>query len=171
MALLFSHPGSNSSTFTYLETVPSDNLNWVALTASSFRASTGAASPFCVLRLHYGFGLGCAGGSGVALNLVLSDKNVTGGGTATFAVINGVPGGAGLYAIGLGSGVTPLPNGCTLLVSPLIAVLPFTLDASGKTGVTVGFPPGASAQVFVRPSSRTAARPAASSRATASRSP
>ena len=127
----------------------SDNVNVRGFTASTFRAPTGTATTFCVPRIHYGYGLGCPGGNGLAPNLVLSN-NVTGGGNATFAVINGVPGGAGLYAIGLGSGVLPLPNGCNLLVSPLIAVLPFSLDASGKTAITVGFPAGASAQVTVQ---------------------
>jgi hypothetical protein len=149
VALLFSHPGSDSSTFTYLETVASDNLNWRALTATGFRVPTGGASPFCTLRLHYGYGLGCAGGNGLAPMLVLSN-DVRGGGNATFAVHNGVPGGAGLYAVGLGSGITPLPNGCTLLISPLVAVLPLTLDGAGKASVTVALPPGASAQVFVQ---------------------
>jgi hypothetical protein len=150
LALLFSHPGSNLvASFTYLETVASDNVNVRAMSGTGFNVPTGAGSTFCVPRIHYGYGLGCLGGNGFAPNLVLSN-NVTGGGNATFAVINGPAGGAGFYAIGLGSGVTPLPNGCNLLVSPLIGVIPFSLDANGKTAITVGFPPGASAVVTVQ---------------------
>jgi hypothetical protein len=151
LAILMTNPGSDNTTAEFLDAVQSDNVNVRALSATGFHAPTGTDTLFSIPRIHYGYGDSCLSpADGRNANLVLSN-NVTGGGATTFAVTSSRAGATGFFVIGFAPARLFLPNtvGCYLYVVPN-ATLPFALDANGTFFLTLTFPAGASAVVYVQ---------------------
>lgn len=150
LALLFSHPGSNSSTFVYLDCVNSSAATGVGYTASSFQAASGSSTTFCIPRLHIGYGAGCPGTGGRAPVLVKSN-DITGGGSAYIAVGGGLSGSAAVYLVGLGRMSIPLPGGCTLLLTPApLMPLAAGLDIHGRHSLKAALPAGVAGSIFLQ---------------------
>ncbi|MEM7204565.1 MAG: hypothetical protein AAF628_30185 [Planctomycetota bacterium] len=132
LAISFTHRGSGSSTFTYLDATSSSPVgHGVAYFGSGFRSLSGSLISYAVARIHFGYGVGCPGSQGRVPNLVQNANVGSSGGTLRLAVGNGRPSAVGLLLFGLGATSLPLPNGCTLLTVPAASV-PLPLDLSGR---------------------------------------
>lgn len=79
------------------------------------------------------YGAGCPGSGGFIPKLLLAGCPIPNG-SLTLVLTNGLGGATTILLFGTQQGSTPLPNGCTLLVSPL---LPLTLQF-GLTGAGPG---------------------------------
>ena len=144
LGLLFSHPGSNdTATAQYLETVASSpSTHGVAFTQSVFPPGVaGASSTFCVIRVHHGYGRGCAG-SGGRTPMLVANQGTSGaqGGPILLATANAPANAPCAYVVGAIRASLPLPNGCTLLLPPMVTV-PLTLDAFGGNVLRLTVPP------------------------------
>lgn len=142
LGILFSHPGSNLTTNCFPDAVASSAVtHGVAMSASAFQAATGGAATasYYVTRIHYGYGLGCAGTGGMTPVLV-QDANVTGGGAIQVALGNGPANAAALFVLGFGRAMIPLPNLCMLYTPPLATNFAL-LDNNGRSTLVVNIPP------------------------------
>jgi hypothetical protein len=145
LGLLFSHPGStDTSVAQYLGTVASSAAgHGVALTQSTYPVGTGGASTtFCIPRIHYGFGRGCPGTGGRIPNLVQSGNTSGGlGGTILMTTTNAPALAPAIYLLGRSRASIPLPNGCTVLTTPIFTLV-VPLDGNGTGAVPLSVPPG-----------------------------
>lgn len=145
LALLFSHPGSNDpATALYPEVVVSNAAAYgVGRTQSVYPVGTASAgSTFYVMRVHYGYGFGCAGTGGMVPNLVQSGNTQGGlGGRIFLTTANIAPNAVGLFVFGFGQTQIPLPNACTLWTSPVSTDL-FVASAIGRGQIVFNVPPG-----------------------------
>lgn len=153
LALLFSHPGSNDPVLAqYPETVASSALTYgVGRSQSVYPAGTAsAASTFYVMRIHYGYGSGCPGTNNQTPVLVQSGDTQGGlGGQINLQIANAPANGAAALVFGLGTGFTPLPNGCALLLSPLSTLFVFT-NAKGRAALSLTVPAAVQASFNVQ---------------------
>lgn len=143
LAFLFSHPGStDAATALYPETVASSAATYGAARNQSVypagTASTGTT--FYVMRLHYGYGFGCAGSNNLTPVLVQSGDTQGGlGGTINLQIANAPANSAAAFVFGLGAASSPLPNGCTLLLNPISTLFTFT-NSKGRVALPLGIP-------------------------------
>lgn len=153
LAMLFSHPGSNDPALAqYPETVTSDaNVHGVGRSQNIYPAGTAtAATTFYVMRIHYGYGAGCAGSNNQTPVLVQSGDTQSGlGGTIQLQIANAPAGSAAALMFGLGSAFLPLPNGCNLLVNPLSTLIVFS-NANGRAPYAFQVPPAVQAAFNVQ---------------------
>lgn len=154
LAVLFTHTGSNlSGSFVYVD-YQAVLGSMVGYTASSYQATTGTRvlSP-SILRVHYGYGAGCAGTGGAVPNLVQNADTENGlGGSILLSVGNAAPGTVCLLAFGFGRTQLPLGAGCTVLTLPVASLLTIT-DSHGQARASLTVPPAVvgriDAQAFV----------------------
>jgi hypothetical protein len=150
LGLLFSHPGStDTATALYLECLASDaSTHGVAFSQSVFPPGTaGTGATFCVPRIHYGYGKGCAGTGGKTPMLVQTENTTGGkGGTIRVTVTNGPASAICVHILGVTRIAAPLPGGCTLLTPPILT-LGVPLDTFGETFVPLPVPPNVSVAV------------------------
>jgi len=148
LGIQFSHPGSTASTNCFLDNVASNaGLHGVAMTASVFQAPTGGAATaaFCIARIHHGYGTGCPGTGGKTPVLVENANTAGGlGGTILLTTSNVQAGSAAVMVFGLGRIPAQLPNGCSLLTTPL-ATLFFLCDPNGNGVISINVPPALTA--------------------------
>lgn len=153
LGFLFSHPGStDATTAQYPETVVSDATTYgVGRTQSVYPPGTATAgTTFYVMRLHYGFGIGCPGSSGTPPVLVQNGDTTGGlGGNILLQIGNAPANTATLFALGVASITAPLGNGCTLLIAPAANVLAIA-DGKGRSRLTIAVPPGITGSLFVQ---------------------
>jgi hypothetical protein len=144
LAMLFTHPGSNDTALAlYPETVTSNAAaHGVGRSQSVYPAGTATvATTFYVMRVHYGYGLGCPGTGGQTPVLVQS-RNTEGGlgGTIQLQIGNAPPNSLAAMVFGFGPAASPLPNGCTLLVNAAATTFLFT-NGNGRAALPVTLPP------------------------------
>lgn len=153
LALLFSHPGStDAATAQYPETVVSSATTYGAgRTQSVYPAGTAStATTFYVMRIHYGYGMGCPGTNNLTPVLVQSGNTTGGlGGTMNLQLANAPANGVGVLVFGLGSASIPTPNGCTLLTNPLSTTLVLT-NGKGRAPYAFVVPPAVQAAFQVQ---------------------
>lgn len=153
LAMLFTHPGSTDPNLAlYPETVPSNaSAHGVGRSQSVYPAGTAtAATTFYVMRVHYGYGFGCPGTGGQTPVLVQSGNTEGGlGGTIDLQIGNAPAGALAGLVFGLVPAGAPLPNGCTMLVTPMSTVLLFT-DTKGRARLPFSVPPAVQAAFFVQ---------------------
>jgi hypothetical protein len=148
LAILFTHTGSDQASVTFLDANNSAPATGVGFYQTSFQAPSGMMQPCNIMRIHYGYGGGCAGTGGMVPMLVQTN-DVTGGGNVSFGIGNAPAGGVALYVVGGRSQSVPLSNGCTLLTSPTI-IIPAVLSAKGRNLFATSFPPGLSLTAYVQ---------------------
>lgn len=143
LAMLFSHPGSNDTALAlYPETVPSNAaIHGVGRSQSVYPAGTATvATTFYVMRVHYGYGLGCPGSGGQTPVLVQSGNTEGGlGGTINLQIGNAPANSLAAMVFGFGAAGSPLPNGCTLLVNPVATSILFT-NNNGRAAQPIQVP-------------------------------
>jgi hypothetical protein len=153
LAFLFSHPGSlDPGIAQYPETVASNaGTHGAARVQSIYPAGTAsAATTYYVVRVHYGYGNGCLGGSGTPPVLVQSGNTSGGlGGTILFQIGNAPANAQVLFAIGFNQISVPLGNGCTLLNS-LDFLFPMVTDANGRSVLPIFIPPSVAISALVQ---------------------
>lgn len=147
LGIVFSHPGSTDSTSPqFPETVGSDANTYgtarVQFVHPASAATASSATTFYVMRIHYGYGSGCPGTGGRTPVLVASGDTTGGlGGTIVLQVGNGVPLSGAVFAFGFGTANQLLPNGCSLLLQPLVSSFS-ALDGDGRALRFFPVPPG-----------------------------
>jgi hypothetical protein len=144
LAMLFSHPGSNDPNLAqYPEVVTSSAATYgVGRSQSVYPPGTTlAASTFYVMRVHYGYGMGCPGGSGTPPVLVQNANTAGGLGGAINLQIGNAP---AAILFGFRIPPTPLGNGCDLMLSPVGSVFLFA-DAKGRAALQLTIPPAVQA--------------------------
>lgn len=151
LGLMFSHPGSLDATNMFGDIVNSNvAAHGVAMTASTFQAPTGggATASFYVHRVHYGYGAGCPGTANQSPVLV-ENGDVTGGigGSFLFTTSNVPANSPAVIALGFGRATIPLPNGCTILTTPLATNF-FLCDGLGNGTQSITVPAGFGAFSF-----------------------
>lgn len=150
LAMLFSHPGSNDPNVAlYPETVASSAAtHGVGRSQTIYPVGTATtATTFYVMRVHYGFGLGCPGTTSVP-NLV-QNADTTGGAGGTILLQSGNTAAAApvIFVLGFSTTNAPLPGGCSLLVTP--DATSFALaDSKGRANLTINVPPGITGAFF-----------------------
>jgi hypothetical protein len=153
LAMLFAHPGSNDTALAlFPETVPSSAaVHGVGRSQSVYPVGTNTvATTFYVMRVHYGFGFGCAGSNNQTPVLVQSGNTEGGlGGTINLQIGNAPANSAAAIVFGLGNASIPLPNGCNLLVNPLSTVVVFT-NNNGRAALPFVVPPSIQAAFHVQ---------------------
>ena len=150
LAMLFSHPGSTDPNVAlYPETVASSAATYgVGRTQPIY--PVGAATTvttFYVMRVHYGFGVGCPGTTSVP-NLVQNGDTTGGaGGAILLQSGNTAPAAPVIFVLGFTTTNVPLPGGCTLLVTP--DATSFALaDTKGRANLTINVPPAITGSFF-----------------------
>lgn len=145
LGLLFTHPGSNDTTALFLDVVASNSAtHGVAMSASAFQAPTGGAATasFCINRIHYGYGSGCPGTNNQTPVLVENgDLSGAVGGQFLLTTSNVPANAPAIMVFGFGRITSPLPNGCNLLVPPMVTNF-FLCDPNGNGTLTLAVPPG-----------------------------
>jgi len=153
LAFLFSHPGSTDpAQAQYPETVVSSAATYgAARNQSVYPAGTAStATTYYVMRIHYGYGMGCPGANNLTPVLVQSGDTTGGlGGTIVLQVANAPANGVGALVFGLGPVSLPLGNGCTLLTNPVATLLVLT-NAKGRAPYSFQVPPGVQAAFNVQ---------------------
>lgn len=132
LAIQVSHLGGSGGTAMFFDAVASDPANGViAFTGEGYNVETGVPAAFTVLRLHYGFGAGCAGSNGRTATLVLAQERTSPSEIeATLQIAGGLANAPAALALGIERADLALGNGCTLLTNPA-ALIAAPLDASG----------------------------------------
>lgn len=153
LAMLFSHPGSNDPALAqYPETVASNAaLHGVGRSQSIYPAGTAtAATTFYVMRVHYGYGVGCPGTGGQTPVLV-QNANTTGGlgGNIVLQVANAPAASLVIFALGFSQLNVPLGGGCDLLVSPDVLLVQLA-NTNGRAVQTIPVPPAAVGNFFAQ---------------------
>lgn len=139
LAIYLTHPGSNSTSALFFDTVPSAAASgYVSYTGTGFNVATGAAGAFSIVRIHYGYGNGCPGTGGAVPNLVLTN-GVTGGGDVIYSLGNCPATTPIVLTIGLGRSQIALPNGCNLLTVPVVTI-PAATDVNGRFQLPLNIP-------------------------------
>lgn len=147
LGVLLSHPGStDATTAQYLDSLTASPTTFgAAYTQSVYPASSAtaaAATAFCVVRVHHGYGTGCPGSNGGTPVLVENQDTSGGlGGTILLAVNNGPAAGLSAAVIGTGRISVSLGNGCSLWTTPLVT-LTVPLNALGRGVQSLSVPPG-----------------------------
>jgi hypothetical protein len=153
LAMLFSHPGSTSTlTALYPETVASNAATYgVGRSQSVYPAGTAsAATTFYVMRVHYGYGVGCPGGSGTAPVLVQNGNTANGaGGNIRLTIVNAPASSLCVMALGFTQLAVPIGNGCTLLTSPDV-MLAMLSDTKGRAVQNIPIPPAVLGSFFAQ---------------------
>lgn len=150
LAMLFSHPGSNDPALAlYPETVASSAATYGvgrSQTIYPVGAAT-VATTFYVMRVHYGFGLGCPGTTSVP-NLV-QNGDTTGGAGGTILLQSGNSAALApvIFVLGFTTTNVPLPGGCTLLVTPDATAFALA-DTKGRADFTLNVPPAITGSFF-----------------------
>jgi hypothetical protein len=152
LAMLFSHPGSNDAAIAlYPETVASNAATYGVGRSQSIYpvgvATTGTT--FYVMRVHYGFGVGCSGTSSVPV--LVQNANTTGGagGRVLLQTGNSAAGAPVIVILGFAQLNVPLPGGCPLLVTPDVTVVTVA-DAKGRSNLAFDVPPAMIGGVFAQ---------------------
>jgi hypothetical protein len=142
LAILYSHPGGSLSGSLFFDSLAPSAATGIAMYATTFQApaATVVSTNFSVVRIHYGYGSGCPGGTGSAPNLVL-DGDTVGGGTARFSVANAPAAQPVIYLFGFARANIPLFGACSLLTLPAVSA-ELTLDALGRVELQLSMPPG-----------------------------
>lgn len=152
LALVFSHPGSNSAqTARFLETVPSSpTTHGVARAGPGFLASAVGGTGFYVMRVHYGYGIGCATSSG-DVPVLIQDHDVAAatGGEIGLQIVNVAPGAVVAYAFGSSPANVSI-GGCGLLLTPDLAVVVDLADGFGRSSYQVPVAAGVAGAFFVQ---------------------
>jgi hypothetical protein len=138
LVILYTHDGNLTNTTEFLGVVPSSaGTHGVAQYDTSYRSTTATIpnTDFVITRIHFGYGdARCVGSGGFPPLLILShalQKPTPPPGKVNFAVTNAMGGEPGYVVVGLVRATIPLPNGCNLLVGPIVAWIPFWLKGSG----------------------------------------
>jgi len=150
LVIHITHDGNNVASAIYQERAADQPTgHGVGAYASTFRSATvtSRTGPM-VTRIHWGIGAGmCVGTGGYAPFLIVSHslvKPTPPPGTVNFAITNGLGGASGFLMIGLLRTSIPLPNGCSLLVAPIVGTIPFwfrqTGPGNGRQDFTLTFP-------------------------------
>jgi len=151
LVIHITHDGNNVASAIYQERAADQPTgHGVGAYASTFRSPTvtSRTGPM-VTRLHWGIGAGmCVGTGGHAPFFIVSHslvKPTPPPGTVNFAITNGLGGATGFLMIGLLRTSIPLPNGCRLLVAPIVGTIPFwfkqTGPGNGRQDFNLTFPP------------------------------
>lgn len=153
LALLFSHPGSlDPATAQYPETVASNAAAYgVARSQSVYPAGTATvATTYYVMRIHYGYGVGCPGTGGLTPVLV-QNANTTGGlgGTIALQVANAPAASLVVFALGFTQLNVPIWGSCSLLVSPDVLLLQLA-NSKGRAVQNIPVPPAALGSFFAQ---------------------
>ena len=153
LAMLFSHPGStDTATALYPETVVSNAAaHGVARTQSVYPAGTASlGTTFYVMRVHYGYGAGCASSTG-ATPVLVQNGNVVGGngGDVRLTLANMPATGIAVFALGFSQIQVPIGGGCDLLVS-LDVLLAQIASPNGRAVQTLSFPPAVVGSFFAQ---------------------
>jgi hypothetical protein len=147
LAILYTHPGSTSTSSIWLDAVAPGTTTRAYATAS-YQGTSGSSTNFVVVRIHYGYGRSCPGAQN-QLPVLVQTNDVTGGGPVTWAVGNGAANAPVVFAFGLTRTSIPLFNGCTLLTAPLVTV-GATTSSLGRSSFTLTVPAGIRGVVHVQ---------------------
>ncbi|MFK7742649.1 MAG: hypothetical protein AB8H80_20220 [Planctomycetota bacterium] len=162
LAMLFTHPGSSdASTAPFPETVPSDAASYgLARSGPGYQSTITGGESLYVMRVHYGFGAGCALSGGSSPVLVQNGDTAGGqGGEIRLQVANSEPGAPIAMALGFTQQQLPLGFGCSLLVSPDIVLVVGLASPSGRAVQTVSVPTGVTGSFFAQAAVLDAALP------------
>jgi hypothetical protein len=154
LAILFSHPGStDTANPPFPESVASSAATHGVSRSQSVYPSTSAtamlAASFYVMRIHYGYGAGCAGATGTPV--LVHNANTTGGagGNLRLTLVNTPPGSLCLFALGFTQLSVPLGGGCTLLTSPDVLLAALS-DTKGRAVHNIPVPPAVTGSFFAQ---------------------
>jgi hypothetical protein len=115
------------------------DLYFLAVLRNSVGTSLGDAflvTQVCGTTLSYG--QGCAGSGGFTPILAMNDC-IEGGGNIDFSLTQGLGGSTAVLFLGATSASIPVPGLCTLLVSPLPAIVTLPLGGAGPGDGSVAF--------------------------------
>jgi len=153
LALLFSHPGSNSAAAAEFPdvVVPDAATHGVSRSQSVQNGNNTVVANFYVMRIHYGYGAGCAASSG-NVPVLVQNADLTGGtgGDLLFTTVNAAPGSLALLAGGFSQLGAPIGGGCTLLVSPDVVLFAGITDAKGRVTLSLSVPAAAAGSFFAQ---------------------
>jgi hypothetical protein len=143
LAMLFSHPGSTTTAIAqYPECVAVNAATHGVARVENAYPGGGAstATTFYVMRIHYGYGAGCPGGSGTAPVLVQNANTTNGaGGNIRLTIVNAPAGSLCVLALGVTQLSVPIGAGCDLLVSPDV-LLALLADTKGRAVQDIPIP-------------------------------
>ena len=153
LAMLFSHPGSSDPLAPPFAEVVNANAaaHGVSFSQAVYPAGTAlATNTFYVMRIHYGYGTGCAGSATTAPVLVQNGNTNGGlGGNIRLTLANAAPNSIGVFALGFSQLNVPLGGGCTALVSPDLLFLAIT-NSKGRATLDIPIPPAVLGSFFAQ---------------------
>jgi hypothetical protein len=154
LALLFSHPGSNDPLNAEFPdvVVPNAAAYGVSLSQTVQNGTSLVAANFYTMRIHYGYGAGCAASSG-AVPVLVQNADTTGGagGTILLQVGNTAPGSLVLVAAGFTQVNVPIGGtSCNLLTTPDVVLFAGVTSAYGRVELPINVGPGVIGNFFAQ---------------------
>ncbi|MBN2489256.1 MAG: hypothetical protein JXQ29_00200 [Planctomycetes bacterium] len=145
LVVFITHDGSDQTTATYMDYVAPATVGGWGGYGTGYNATTASYTTyFHVMRFQWGYGsMACTGTGGRTPFMIASNDlvpPVPPPGTVNFAITNALGGATGFIVVGFYAVKIPLPNGCELLVAPILATLPFALSSSGRFDLNIPFP-------------------------------